>query len=46
MEQLGKVPEAGDSFEFECLSVSVFETDGQRVTFIDVEKKPEEVEEE
>ena len=46
MEQLGKVPEAGDSFEFECLSVSVVETDGQRVTFIDVEKKPEEVEEE
>lgn len=46
MEQLGKVPEAGDSFEFECLSVSVVETDGQRVTFIDVEKKPEETEEE
>lgn len=46
MEQLGKVPEAGDSFEFDCLSVSVVETDGQRVTFIDVEKKPEEVEEE
>lgn len=46
MEQLGKVPEAGDSFEFECLSVSVVETDGQRVTFIYVEKKPEEAEEE
>lgn len=46
MEQLGKVPEAGDSFDFGCLSVSVFETDGQRVTFIDVEKKPEEVVEE
>ena len=46
MEQLGKVPEAGDSFEFECLSVSVVDTDGQRVTFIDVEKKPEEAEEE
>lgn len=46
MEQLGKVPEAGDSFEFDCLSVSVVETDGQRVTFIDVEKKPEEAEEE
>lgn len=46
MEQLGKVPEAGDSFEFECLSVSVVEADGQRVTFIDVEKKPEEAEEE
>ena len=46
MEQLGKVPEAGDSFEFECLSVSVVETDGQRVTFIDVEKKPEEAEKE
>ncbi|CDC73821.1 hemolysins and related proteins containing CBS domains [Candidatus Colimorpha enterica] len=46
MEQLGKVPEAGDSFEFECLSVSVVETDGQRVTFIDVEKKLEEAEEE
>ncbi len=46
MEQLGKVPEAGDSFDFGSLSVSVFETDGQRVTFIDVEKKPEEVVEE
>ena len=46
MEQLGKVPEAGDSFEFECLSVSVVETDGQRVTFIDVEKKPEEAKKE
>ena len=46
MEQLGKVPEAGDSFDFGCLSVSVYETDGQRVTFIDVEKKPEEVVEE
>lgn len=46
MEQLGKVPEAGDSFEFDCLSVSVVETDGQRVTFIDVEKKPEEAEKE
>lgn len=46
MEQLGKVPEAGDSFEFECLYVSVVETDGQRVTFIDVEKKPEEAEKE
>lgn len=46
MEQLGKVPEAGDSFEFECLSVSVVETDGQRVTFIDVEKNPEEAEKE
>ena len=46
MEQLGKVPEAGDSFEIECLSVSVVETDGQRVTFIDVEKKPEEAEKE
>ncbi|MBS7276157.1 MAG: HlyC/CorC family transporter [Eubacteriales bacterium] len=46
MEQLGKVPEAGDSFEYECLSVSVVETDGQRVTFIDVEKKPEEAEKE
>ncbi len=46
MEQLGKVPESGDSFEYECLSVSVVETDGQRVTFIDVEKKPEEAEEE
>lgn len=42
MEQLGKVPEVGDSFEFGCLSVTVNETDGQRVTFIDVEKKPEE----
>ncbi|MBQ7125317.1 MAG: HlyC/CorC family transporter [Clostridia bacterium] len=38
MEQLGKIPEDGDSFEYENLSVKVYETDGQRVTFIDVVK--------
>ena len=45
MEQLGKIPEAGDFFEYENLSIKVFETDGQRVTFIDVIKTAEDEEE-
>ena len=41
MEQLGKVPEKGDTFEYDELSITVFETDSRRVTKIDVIcKKP------
>ena len=41
MEQLNKVPEKGDSFEYEELSITVVETDSRRATKIDVIcKKP------
>ena len=41
MEQLGKVPEKGDKFEYEELNITVFETDSRRATKIDVIcKKP------
>ena len=41
MEQLGKIPEKGDTFEYEELAITVFETDSRRVTKIDVIcKKP------
>ena len=41
MEQLDKVPEKGDKFEFEELDITVFETDSRRATKIDVIcKKP------
>ncbi len=47
MEQLGKIPEVGDSFEFSSLSVRINETDGQRVVTVDVKKNaPEEETEE
>ena len=36
MEQLGKIPEVGDFFDYEPLHVTVTETDGNRVTFITV----------
>lgn len=41
MEQLGKIPEKGDTFEYDELAITVFETDSRRVTKIDVIcKKP------
>ena len=41
MEQLNKVPEKGDCFEYEELSITVVETDSRRATKIDVIcKKP------
>lgn len=36
MEQLDKIPEKGDKFQFEELDISVFETDSRRATKIDV----------
>ena len=39
MEQLGKIPEVGDKFEFENLDITITETDSHRVTYINVLKK-------
>ena len=36
MEQLDKIPDAGDKFEYENLSIMVKETDSHRVTFAEV----------
>ncbi|MBQ3225772.1 MAG: HlyC/CorC family transporter [Clostridia bacterium] len=36
MEQLGKIPENGDSFTYENLTVTVTETDSHRVTQVEV----------
>ena len=36
MEQLDKIPEKGDKFQFEELDITVFETDSRRATKIDV----------
>ncbi len=41
MEQLGKIPEKGDSFRCGALSVGIVGTDGQRVTQIEVHPLPE-----
>ena len=47
MEQLGKIPENGDSFNYENLTVTVTGTESHRVTEItvQVEEKPDEKEE-
>ncbi len=45
-EQLGKVPEENDSFEFENLSITVLECDSHRVTSVRVEVREEEEEDE
>lgn len=39
MEQLGKIPEVGDKFEFENLDITITETDSHRVTYINVLRK-------
>ncbi len=44
MEQLGKIPEVNDSFEFAHLGITVTETDSHRVTQITVEVKEKEAE--
>ncbi|MBQ2841143.1 MAG: HlyC/CorC family transporter [Oscillospiraceae bacterium] len=44
MEQLGKIPENGESFEFENLNITITETDSHRVTQITVLKKEKEPE--
>lgn len=47
MEQMGKIPEVGDSFEYDNVSVTVTELDGQRVSQIKmhITPKPDEDEE-
>ena len=44
MEQLGKMPENGDRFEYENLEITITETDSHRVTQIKVFQKEEEQE--
>ena len=44
MEQLGKMPEDGDKFEYENLEITITETDSHRVTQIRVFQKEEEQE--
>ena len=46
MEQVGKIPEKGDSFEFENIDVTVTETDSHRVSYAKVVRKPKEEENE
>lgn len=46
MEQLGKIPEKGDKFEFENIAVTVTETDSHRVAYARVVRKPKEDENE
>ena len=40
MEQMGKIPDVGDSFEYENVSVTVTELDGQRVSQIKMQVTP------
>ncbi|MBQ8144108.1 MAG: HlyC/CorC family transporter [Butyricicoccus sp.] len=46
MEQLDKIPDAGDKFEYENLSIMVKETDSHRVTFAEVVVSEKPIEEE
>jgi len=45
LDQIGKIPDVGDSFDYENLHVTVAETDNQRVVAINVTVAPEEDEE-
>ena len=44
-EQLEKIPDIGDSFEFENLNITVSDMDVNRVSLLEIKKKPEETEE-
>ena len=46
MDELGKIPDEGDEFDYENLHVTVTETDNQRVIAINVRVVPEESEDE
>ncbi len=46
MDELGKIPDEGDEFDYENLHVTVTETDNQRVIAINVRVIPEENEDE
>ena len=45
LDQIGKIPDVGDTFDYENLHVTVTETDNQRVVAINVIVEPEEDEE-
>lgn len=45
-EQLEKIPDIGDSFEFERLSITVSDMDLNRVSLLEIKKLPEETTEE
>ncbi|MBQ8187616.1 MAG: HlyC/CorC family transporter [Clostridia bacterium] len=45
-EQMGKIPEEGDEFEYENLYITITETDGKRVSKVKVVQLPEKDEEE
>ena len=45
-EQLEKIPDIGDSFEFERLSITVSDMDVNRVALLEIKKLPEEAAEE
>ena len=45
-EQLEKIPDIGDSFEFERLSITVSDMDVNRVALLEIKKLPEDAEEE
>lgn len=40
LDNLGKIPEVGDSFEYENLSVKIIKTDGKRASEIEVKVNP------
>ncbi len=40
LDNLGKIPEVGDSFEYENLSVEIKETDGKRASEIEIKVNP------
>ena len=46
MEMLGKIPEVGDTFTYERLTVTVAEVDGHSAAWVDVVLAPEETENE
>jgi len=46
MEELSKIPETGDSFQYEDLKIEVTETDSHRVSFVKVTVDKRETEEE
>ncbi len=45
VEMLGKIPEGGEQFDFENISVTVTEIDSHRVTYVSVVRKPKDGEE-
>ena len=46
LDQIGKIPDVGDTFDYENLHVTVTETDNQRVVAINVIVEQEEEDEE